>query len=303
MVHAAMLRSPHAHARIRSIDTSRGEKAPGVAGRLHRQRRGHRPEGRAVRVAAAQRQPQDRRLRLRLPRTVRYVGDIVAVVVAETPYQAYDALDLIVVDYEPLPSVIDPELALKAGAAAAACRRAEQRGVPLGVRRRRRRRRVQERRGGRQGTDHPAAPHPERDGAARGARAVERRLRRTDRVEHDAESAHPPVPELGGHRRPGRQAAGDCAGSRRRLRQQDRRVPGRLHHDVLRDEAGPSGQVERDAQRELPGDDARPGSRAGSRARGEEGRDDSRPARHVVVRHGRLPFDRGARASRPSCTA
>ena len=39
---------------------------------------------------------------------VRYVGDIVAVVVAETPYQAYDALDLIDVDYEPLPAVVDP---------------------------------------------------------------------------------------------------------------------------------------------------------------------------------------------------
>src|SRR5262249_41988044 len=48
--------------------------------------------------------------------TVRYVGDIVAVVVAETRYQAYDALDLIDVDYEPLKHVSDPVKAATAGA-------------------------------------------------------------------------------------------------------------------------------------------------------------------------------------------
>ena len=47
---------------------------------------------------------------------VRYTGDIVAVVVADDQYQAYDALDLIKVDYEPLPSVINPEAAAKPAA-------------------------------------------------------------------------------------------------------------------------------------------------------------------------------------------
>jgi carbon-monoxide dehydrogenase large subunit len=47
---------------------------------------------------------------------VRYVGDAVAVVVAETEYQAYDALELVDVDYDPLPAVIDPEKAAEAGA-------------------------------------------------------------------------------------------------------------------------------------------------------------------------------------------
>ena len=47
---------------------------------------------------------------------VRYIGDAVAVVVADTPYQAHDALDLIDVDYEPLPAVVDPEKATKPGA-------------------------------------------------------------------------------------------------------------------------------------------------------------------------------------------
>jgi carbon-monoxide dehydrogenase large subunit len=47
---------------------------------------------------------------------VHYVGDIVAVVVAKTAYQAYDALDLIEVRYEPLPAVVDPQQALAKGA-------------------------------------------------------------------------------------------------------------------------------------------------------------------------------------------
>jgi carbon-monoxide dehydrogenase large subunit len=48
--------------------------------------------------------------------TVRYVGDIVAVIVAETAYEAYDALERIEVDYEPLPAVVDPTKAIKPGA-------------------------------------------------------------------------------------------------------------------------------------------------------------------------------------------
>ena len=48
--------------------------------------------------------------------TVRYVGDAVAVVVAESAQQAYDALELIDVDYEPLSCVVDPEQATKPGA-------------------------------------------------------------------------------------------------------------------------------------------------------------------------------------------
>ena len=47
---------------------------------------------------------------------VRYIGDPVAVVVAETRYQAYDALEYIKVDYHPLPVVTDAEEALKEGA-------------------------------------------------------------------------------------------------------------------------------------------------------------------------------------------
>ena len=47
---------------------------------------------------------------------VRFVGDIVAVVVAETRAEAVDAAELVVVDYDPLPIVVDPEAALADGA-------------------------------------------------------------------------------------------------------------------------------------------------------------------------------------------
>ncbi len=116
MVHAAMLRSPHAHARIKRIDADAARKAAGVLAVY---------TGQDV-TAALKAVPcawllPNANLKIAVyeaicTQTVRYVGDIVAVVVADKTYQAYDALDLIEVDYEPLPSVTDPELALRTGA-------------------------------------------------------------------------------------------------------------------------------------------------------------------------------------------
>jgi carbon-monoxide dehydrogenase large subunit len=115
MVHAAMLRSPHAHARIGRIDTTRAAKAPGVvAVYTGAEIEGLQPSPCAwlvpnadLKVATYPCAAKD---------TVRYVGDIVAVVVAEQPQQAYDALELIDVDYQPLPAVVDPQQAAAAGA-------------------------------------------------------------------------------------------------------------------------------------------------------------------------------------------
>ncbi len=116
MVHAAMLRSSHAHARITRIDTEKAKTAPGVVAVYT----GADIEGALQPVPCAWLLP-DSQLRVApypciATDTVRYTGDIVAVVVAETPYQAYDALDLIEVDYEPLPTVTDPEKAAGADA-------------------------------------------------------------------------------------------------------------------------------------------------------------------------------------------
>ena len=114
MVHAVMLRSPHAHARLLNIDTSRAKQAPGVVAVY---------TGGDVTLAPAPCAWLLPNANLKVAKypcvatdTVRYVGDIVAVVVAETPYQAYDALELVEVEYEPLPCVVDPEQAMKAGA-------------------------------------------------------------------------------------------------------------------------------------------------------------------------------------------
>jgi len=115
MAHAAMLRSPHAHARIARIDTGRAKAAPGVVavftgadiGGLQPSPCAWLVPNAELKVATYRCVAKD---------TVRYVGDIVAVVVAESASLAYDAIDLIDVDYQPLPAVTDPEQAMKAGA-------------------------------------------------------------------------------------------------------------------------------------------------------------------------------------------
>ncbi|MEZ5283950.1 MAG: molybdopterin cofactor-binding domain-containing protein [Vicinamibacterales bacterium] len=118
MVHAAILRSPYAHARITSIDTAAAKAAPGVLGVytgadvatvLNPMPCAWLLPNAELKVATYPPMATD---------TVRYVGDCVAVVVAETRYQAQDAVDLIEVDYDPLPVVVDPEAAVRDGAPA-----------------------------------------------------------------------------------------------------------------------------------------------------------------------------------------
>jgi carbon-monoxide dehydrogenase large subunit len=116
MAHAAILRSPHAHARIVRIDAARARSAPGVvavytaedtATALQPMPCAWLLPNSELKVAAYPQLAKD---------VVRYVGDCVAVVVAENRYQAQDALDLIDVEYAPLPAVVDPQQAAAAGA-------------------------------------------------------------------------------------------------------------------------------------------------------------------------------------------
>ncbi|HTW50380.1 MAG TPA: xanthine dehydrogenase family protein molybdopterin-binding subunit [Stellaceae bacterium] len=104
--HAVFLRSPHAHAVIRAIDTSAAREAPGVAmvltgADLAADGLGTVPcvSG----VAGAVLPPRPAMVEGR----VRHVGDTVAMVIAESVAAARDAADLIVVDYEPLPAAVD----------------------------------------------------------------------------------------------------------------------------------------------------------------------------------------------------
>jgi carbon-monoxide dehydrogenase large subunit len=109
MLHMAVLRSPFAHARIRSIDTSRAEALPGVVavvtGELLAQHN----------LAWMPTMSGDTQAVLATDK-VRMQGQEVACVVAEDVYVAHDALELIEVDYEPLPPVISPQQALEEGA-------------------------------------------------------------------------------------------------------------------------------------------------------------------------------------------
>ena len=102
MIHAAILRSPHAHARITSIDTSAAQGAPGVLWVYT----GADTDGVLNPIPCAWVVPDSDVKTVAHPAMakdiVRYVGDAVAVVVAENRYQAEDAMELINVAYSPL---------------------------------------------------------------------------------------------------------------------------------------------------------------------------------------------------------
>ncbi len=115
-MHAAILRSPHAHARIRNVDTAAAAAAPGVLAVYT----GADTDGVLNPIPCAWLVPDSDIKAVAYPaiakEEVRYVGDAVAVVIAEDRFQAEDALELINVDYEPLPVVVNPEAATQEGA-------------------------------------------------------------------------------------------------------------------------------------------------------------------------------------------
>jgi putative selenate reductase molybdopterin-binding subunit len=112
MLYAKVLRSPIAHARIKSIDTSKARALPGVAAVLTWQ-----DLPRVIFSTAGQSDPIPGPLdSFSLDRKVRFVGDRVAFVAAETEAIAEQALECIEVEYEALPAVLDPGQAMAEGA-------------------------------------------------------------------------------------------------------------------------------------------------------------------------------------------
>ena len=157
------------------------------------------------------------------PETVRFVGQAVAVVIAETKNQARDAAEAVDVDYEELPAAADIRAAIKPGAPQLHPEAAGQRDLRLDHRRGSRDRRgVQG--GGQRGLDrhHQQPAGAERDGAARGDRRIQRR-RRAFHALHDVAEPACRAPRAVGvlQHRAGAQAAGDGARRRRRLRLED----------------------------------------------------------------------------------
>jgi CO/xanthine dehydrogenase Mo-binding subunit/aerobic-type carbon monoxide dehydrogenase small subunit (CoxS/CutS family) len=112
LLHMKLVRSPHAHARIRSVDASAALARPGVAavfsyaddpGVRYSTARHHNPGDDACDT-------------LLFDRTVRFTGQRVAAVVADSPHTAALACGLVRVDYDVLPAVVDPDLAMAPGA-------------------------------------------------------------------------------------------------------------------------------------------------------------------------------------------
>jgi carbon-monoxide dehydrogenase large subunit len=106
MLHCAILRSPYPHARINSIDISAAEALPGVAAVLTGE-----DAQRWSRVIPTM--PENWGTYCLATDKVRFVGEPVAAVAAESRYIAEDALELIEVEYEPLPPIVDPMRALE----------------------------------------------------------------------------------------------------------------------------------------------------------------------------------------------
>ena len=113
LLHLAILRSPHAHARITRLDVDKARSMPGVvaiytgpdlAEKLAPVPTAWLPPDSDLKI------PEYRALAID---TVRYVGDGVAAVVADSRYAAQDALDAIEVEYEVLPAVVDQEQAIR----------------------------------------------------------------------------------------------------------------------------------------------------------------------------------------------
>ena len=120
MKHAVFVRSPHAHAKITKINTKAAEKMPGVVAILNGKQMSedaignlicgwmiHSKDGSPMNMGAWRPIAED---------TVRYVGDAVAMVIADTRNQARDAADAIEVSYKELKVVTDPVKAMEKGA-------------------------------------------------------------------------------------------------------------------------------------------------------------------------------------------
>lgn len=119
-LHCAFVRSPHAHARINAIDTAQALASPGVVAvytgdDMKADRVG--PMTPLWRIPGVAGSTMNEPPRWALSRgTARHVGETVAMVVASTRNQALDAAEKVLVDWEPLPAVVDVRDAAAEGA-------------------------------------------------------------------------------------------------------------------------------------------------------------------------------------------
>src|SRR5262244_3866622 len=123
MLHAAFVRSPLAHARIKAIDLSRAVASPGIIYALSGPELARQlppvPDTQLALPSKWTTLVQHKFINPQQPLLaydkVRHVGEAVAVVLAESRYAAEDAAQLVTLDLDPLPAVVDPESALRPG--------------------------------------------------------------------------------------------------------------------------------------------------------------------------------------------
>ena len=120
MTHAHFVRSPHAHARVKGIDISAAEAMPGVIAVLTGRQLVDDKIGNLIcgwAITSKDGSPMKMGAWPAMaPEIVRFVGQAVAVVIADSKNQARDAAEAVIVDYEELPAVADMPTALKPGA-------------------------------------------------------------------------------------------------------------------------------------------------------------------------------------------
>src|SRR3989440_10905130 len=113
VLHMVVVRSPYAHAEIKSIQLDAARSQPGVIAAFQGAELVDGMASLDTIPMPGLRKPERRPLAVG---RARYIGDPVAVILAESLYAAEDARDLVDVEYEPLPAVTDPEAALEPGA-------------------------------------------------------------------------------------------------------------------------------------------------------------------------------------------
>ncbi|MCA1501723.1 xanthine dehydrogenase family protein molybdopterin-binding subunit [Bradyrhizobium sp. NBAIM14] len=120
MTHAYFIRSPHAHAKVKKIDSSAALKMPGVVAVLTGQELVDDKVGNLIcgwAITSKDGSPMKMGAWPAMaPDTVRFVGQAIAVVIADSKNLARDAAEAVVVDYEELPAVADMHAAIKPGA-------------------------------------------------------------------------------------------------------------------------------------------------------------------------------------------
>ena len=311
MLWVGLVRSPFAHAKITSIDVSKALELEGVvAAYTGADLEFAAPLFMAWPINDQLKQPEHHPL---AKDKARYVGDAVAVVVAESRALAKDAIELVEVDWEPLPAVVGIKEALEADAPLVhdelgtndagtlehrgGLARAAARSVGAVLRR--------PRPGQDQGGVLPRPLDPERDRAARCRRRPERRHGRVHGLQLDPDPAHPADDARDHVRHPGGEAARGRAGRRRRLRLEARVLPGGRDLPRAREEARPPGEVGRGAVGELRRHPARARDVPADRARGDPRRRPQGGAGEADGLDGRVPAAlsrRGSRCSAPGST-